>query len=358
MEKLEKKMGVCHLEVVELLKQLIATKSFSKEEDCTANLLFQYLKAKNLYPQRLKNNVWVSSENFDVNKRTLLLNSHHDTVKPVAGWKKDPFEPIVENGKLFGLGSNDAGGALVALLGAFEILNKENLPFNLIYAATAEEEISGKDGIALLLSQLGEIDAGIVGEPTEMNMAIAEKGLVVIDGFAKGIAGHAARNEGVNAIYVALDDIRIIQDFEFEKQSDLLGSVMKSVTMISAGTQHNVIPDECQFTIDVRTNELYTNQEVVGILSGMVQSTLKPRSLRLNSSNIDQKHGLLQSAEKLGLCRYGSPTLSDQALMNFPTVKLGPGKSERSHTADEFIYLEEIAHGIEKYVALIKNLAL
>ncbi|OJJ14845.1 acetylornithine deacetylase [marine bacterium AO1-C] len=342
---------------INLLKQLIATQSFSREEDKTADILEEFIKQQSLTPQRQGNNVWVKSVNFSKDQPTILLNSHHDTVKPVKGWKRDPFEPTEEAGVIYGLGSNDAGASLVSLLATFVYLNAlPDLPYNLIYAATAEEEVSGKNGIASILSELDHIDLGVVGEPTEMQMAIAEKGLIVIDAEAKGKAGHAARNEGENAIYKALQDIQWIQNYQFPKVSEWLGPIKATVTQIEAGYQHNVVPDSCKFVIDVRTQECYSNQEVVDILQQHTQSELQARSLRLNSSGISPDHPIVQRGKTLGLTTYGSPTLSDQALMPFTTIKIGVGDSARSHTADEYIKRSEIEQGIERYIQLLENL--
>jgi len=288
-----------------------------------------------------------------------LLNSHHDTVKPAASYTRNPYEASIENGKLYGLGSNDAGGALVTLMATFlYFYNHENLAYNLIFAASAEEEISGKNGIVLLLPELGDIAVGIVGEPTQMQMAVAEKGLMVIDGVAKGKSGHAAREEGENAIYKAIQDVEYIKQLQLERVSLLLGATKTTVTQISAGTQHNVVPDECRFVVDVRTNECYSNQEVFEILQANTQSELKSRSFRLNSSSIPLNHPLVKRGQQLGLTHYGSPTLSDQALMSFPTLKIGPGDSARSHTADEFIYVQEMEDAFEIYKQLLENLVL
>lgn len=345
-------------ESLSLLKELIAVPSFSREEMNTANLIASFLENKGIVINRIGNNIWVKSKDWDPNRPTLLLNSHHDTVKPVSGWTMDPFQPTIKDGKLFGLGSNDAGASLVALLATFRFFfEQKNCPCNLIFAATAEEEISGKDGIALALPQLGKIDFGIIGEPTQMRMAIAEKGLMVIDGVARGKAGHAAREEGVNALYLALADIQAIQHYSFDQVSTLLGKTKATVTQINAGIQHNVIPDQCQFVIDVRTNERYTNEEVFELLCNVVQSELKARSFRLGSSSIALEHPLVQSGLRLNLAYYGSPTLSDQALIRgFPTVKIGCGKSARSHTANEFIQLNELEEGVEMYISLIRGL--
>ena len=350
-------MGDLVSSITELLKTLIAIPSVSKEEDKTADAITSFMEHHHVPTDRLGNNVWAKNQHFRDDLPTILLNSHHDTVKPVAGWTKNPHNPLLENDKLYGLGSNDAGGSLVALIGAFlHFYNRTDLPFNLIMAATAEEEISGANGIASLLPQLPEIAIGIVGEPTLLQPAIAEKGLMVIDGMAHGRAGHAARNEGVNAIYIALEDIKKIRDYEFPKVSPLLGAVKATVTQISAGTQHNVVPDACQFVIDVRSNECYKNEEIHGLLQGVVKSELTARSYRLNSSGIEEGHPLVRRAMTLSLKPFGSPTLSDQALMSFPTLKIGCGDSARSHTADEFIYLREIEEGVNLYIRLLEGL--
>jgi acetylornithine deacetylase len=343
-------------EAISLLQNLIQTPSFSREEDQTAALIQDFFQNKNIPPQRQGNNIWVINRHYTEGLPTILLNSHHDTVKPVKGWQRDPFSSDIVDGKLYGLGSNDAGGALVSLMATFCHFYDKKLPYNLILAATAEEEISGANGIASILSELGKIDVGIVGEPTLMQMAVSEKGLMVVDGVAHGKAGHAAREEGINALYIALDDIQILRGYVFEKKSDVLGSVKLSVTQIEAGTQHNVVPDTCKFVIDIRSNECYSNQEIYEILQKKVQSELKPRSFRLNSSKIDLKHPLILRGYDLGLRHYGSPTLSDQALMPFQTLKIGPGDSARSHTANEFIFVQEIEDGIDIYIKLLTNL--
>ncbi|MDX2069492.1 MAG: M20 family metallo-hydrolase [Haliscomenobacter sp.] len=343
---------------IDLLKNLIATPSFSREEAPAAECVAAFFTAKNIPFQRHLNNLWAKNHHWQEGKAVLLLNSHIDTVKPATGWQRDPFHPgIEEDDILYGLGSNDAGGPLVSLLATFiHFYERSDLPVNLIMAATAEEEISGANGIAALLSELGQIDFAIVGEPTQMRMAIAEKGLMVIDGKAHGVAGHAAREEGVNAIYIALEDIQLIRTLDLERVSPLLGKVKMSVTQIEAGKQHNVVPDSCHFVIDVRTNECYRNEEVFDLLQSKVQSELKARSFRLNSSGIALEHPLVQSGLQLGLPYFGSPTLSDQALMPFPSLKIGPGDSARSHTADEYIRLSEIRAGIDCYIQLIEGI--
>ena len=343
-------------EAISLLSELIKIPSFSKEEKTTADLLEAFLIEKSLDVQRKGNNVWVKSEEGKSDKPVILLNSHHDTVKPNASYSNDPFTPAQSEGKLFGLGSNDAGGPLVALLFTFLKLTEKEQPYQLIFAATAEEEISGKNGIASILDDLGHIDLGIVGEPTLCQMAIAEKGLMVIDGVAKGKAGHAAREEGINSIYEALPDLEWFRTFQFPKISPTLGKVKMSVTQINAGTQHNVVPDSCNFVVDVRSTEQYSNQEIFEIIQANVKAEVKARSFRLNSSGISEQHPVVKRGKSLGLSAFGSPTLSDQALMPFTTLKIGPGDSARSHTADEFIYLEEIEQGIETYTALLDSL--
>lgn len=316
----------------------------------------QFLHSEGVVTHRKGNNIWAFNLYYDVAKPNVLLNSHHDTVKPVKGWTRDPFSPDLEDGTLYGLGSNDAGGPLVSLIATFlHFYNREDLPFNLILAATAEEEISGSNGIAAVLPELPDVAVGIIGEPTQMQLAIAERGLMVIDAEVTGIAGHAARNEGVNAIYLALKDIDWIRQHDFEKVSRLLGPVKTTVTQIKAGHQHNVVPDRCDFVIDVRTNEYYTNAEVLEYLQIHTQSILVPRSLRLNPSGISEDHPLVQSGITLGMSTYGSPTLSDQALCSFPTVKIGPGNSARSHTADEYIRVAEVEEGIERYIELLEG---
>jgi acetylornithine deacetylase len=344
-------------EAVQLLKQLIAIPSFSKEEQGTARLLHSFFQQKGIEAKRLMNNVWVKNLHFDTAKPTLLLNSHHDTVKPNSTYTKDPFHPLVEDGKLYGLGSNDAGGCLVSLLSAFiYYYNKKDLNYNLILAASAEEEISGRDGIEALLSHIGQIDAAIVGEPTAMNMAIAEKGLLVVDCIVHGKAGHAAREEGENAIYKAIKDIEWFRNYRFEKESAILGPVKMNVTMVHAGTQHNVVPAQCSFTVDIRVNEHYTHEAIVNTIRQHVSCVVTPRSMRLRSTMIDGEHPLVKAGIHLGMKTFGSATLSDKALMQFPALKLGPGESARSHTADEYIYLNEIEEGIDIYINILKQL--
>jgi acetylornithine deacetylase len=346
-------------DAVELLKQLIATPSFSKEEDKTTDIIETFLKSKSVTACKLLNNVWARNKYFDESKPTILLNSHHDTVKPNKGYTLNPFSPIEKDGKLFGLGSNDAGGCLVSLIATFlHFHEQKNLKFNFILAATAEEEISGKNGVEILLSHLPKIDSALVGEPTQMNMAVAEKGLLVLDCTSYGKAGHAAREEGENALYKAMRDIEWFRTYKFDKVSDLLGPMKMSVTIINAGSQHNVIPAECKFTIDVRVNELYSFEEVFNIIKENVQCEVQPRSIRLRSSSIALNHPIVQAGIKLGRKYFGSPTTSDKALMSFPALKMGPGDSARSHTADEFIYFNEIREGIGLYISLLNQLVL
>ena len=338
-----------------LLQQLIATPSFSREEAGTADLIEAFLGSRSIPTHRKGNNIWAYSKHQDESKPFVLLNSHHDTVKPAAGWRRDPFTPAIEGDHLYGLGSNDAGGPLVSLIATFLHFHAtEGLPFNLILAATAEEEISGPNGIASILAELPEIAVGIIGEPTQMQMAIAERGLMVIDAVARGKAGHAARDEGVNAIYLALQDIQWIKEHTFEKISPTLGPVKATVTQIEAGSQHNVVPDTCRYVIDVRTQERYTNREVFDLLQQHTIAELTARSFRLNPSGIPLDHPLVKAGRSLGMETYGSPTLSDQALCSFPTVKIGPGDSARSHTADEYIRLSEVEAGIKKYIELLE----
>ncbi|MBN1924712.1 MAG: M20 family metallo-hydrolase [Prolixibacteraceae bacterium] len=346
-------------ESISLLKQLIKTPSLSGDEEGVANIIRGYLEDCNIPVNVLKNNTWCVNKYWDASKPVILLNSHIDTVKPVDGWEYNPFDVTEEDGKIIGLGSNDAGAPLVSLLAVFKyFFEKEGLPYNLIFAATAEEESSGKNGMALLVNVLERVDFAIVGEPTMMNLAIAEKGLVVFDCIAHGRAGHAARDEGINSIYIAIDDIQKIRNYKYPKVSPLLGSVKMTVTQVEAGFQHNVVPDTCKFVVDVRTNECYTNEEIVDALSELLQSEVKPRSLRLNSSGFDPNHPFVVKAKSLGVECYGSPTLSDQSLMPYPSVKIGPGDSARSHTANEYIYPEEISKGIEKYIVLLEGLKL
>jgi acetylornithine deacetylase len=344
-------------DAISLLTALIATPSFSREEGPTADLIATYLNQQDISFLRNGHNVWAKNRHFDPQKPTLLLNSHHDTVRPNASYTRDPFSPTLEDGKLYGLGSNDAGGCLVSLLGTFvHFYNRPNLSHNLVVAATAEEEISGRGGIEQLWPDLPPITVALVGEPTQMQLAIAEKGLLVLDCTVRGRAGHAARNEGENAIYKAMAAIQWFRSYRYPKVSPLLGPVKQTVTIINAGTQHNVIPDTCSFTADVRVTEQYTLEEVLHIIrTNVPEAEVTPRSVRLRSSGIAINHPLAQAGLALGRTAYGSPTLSDQALIPVPSLKCGPGHSERSHTADEFIYVHEIEDGIAGYVAMLER---
>jgi acetylornithine deacetylase len=344
---------------LELLQQLISIPSFSREEDKTANLLMSFFSFHGMEAHRKGNNVWATNKHFDPSKPTILLNSHHDTVKPNPGYTRNPFSADVENDKLYGLGSNDAGGPLVSLIMTFFYFhNQQNLKYNLIIAATAEEEISGTNGVELIWNDLPKIDFAIVGEPTLTDIAVAEKGLLVLDCVAKGKAGHAAREEGVNAIYKALKDIEWFRNYQFPKISDSLGSVKMSVTVINAGQAHNQVPPECKFTVDVRVTDAYTLEEVLDIIKKHVSCEVVPRSLRLRSSGVPENHPLVMAGNSLGKNLYGSPTTSDQALIPVPSIKMGPGDSARSHSADEFIYVKEIEEGIESYISLLEKIIL
>lgn len=351
------RINLLYEQAVALLKQLIATPSFSKEEEHTAQILEQFFAQQGVKANRFLHNVWAVNKHFDAAKPTLLLNSHHDTVKPNKGYTLDPFIPVEKDGKLFGLGSNDAGGPLVSLISTFlYYYDRADLKFNLLLAATAEEEISGRNGIEALLPELGTIDCGIVGEPTQMHMAVAERGLMVLDAISHGKAGHAAREEGENAIYKALTDIEWFRTHKFPKVSDLLGPVKTSVTVIETDNKaHNVVPAQCKFVVDVRVNELYTFEEVLEVIRANVQCEVQPRSTRLRSTSIALDHPLTKAGINLKRNYYGSPTTSDKALMPFQTLKMGPGDSARSHTADEFIYIDEIKEGIELYIQLLNQ---
>ena len=345
-------------EAKQLLEQLIATPSFSKEEDKTADLIQVYLNQKKVKSERKKNNIWAINAHYDELKPTLLLNSHHDTVKANKGYTLDPFTPIEKDGKLFGLGSNDAGGCLVSLIATFlYYYEHSNLPFNIILLASAEEEISGVDGVELVLPLLPKINFGIVGEPTLLEMAIAERGLLVLDVVATGKLGHAAREEGENALYKILPDIEWFKNYEFEKVSELLGKVKMTVTVIETeNRQHNVVPSSCKLVVDVRVNELYTFEEILATINKHVDATVTPRSLRMRSTGIALDHKLIKAGLSIGKGYYGSVTTSDKALMPFPTLKMGPGDSARSHTADEFIFVNEIQEGINTYIQLIEKM--
>lgn len=346
-------------EYIELLRSLISVKSFSRTEKDAANLMRQFLTNSGIPYETKANNTWARNLHWQQGLPVIVLDSHIDTVKPSGGYTRDPFSADIEDGILYGLGSNDAGGPLVTLLATFmHFYRQENLPFNLIYVASAEEEISGPEGLVSILAELGPFDLAIVGEPTQMQMAIAEKGLMVLDCVAHGKSGHAAREEGDNAIYKAIADIEKLKNFRFPKSSSILGCVKLSVTIINAGTQHNVVPDTCSFVVDVRTNEYYSNQEAFKIIDQLIESEVKPRSLRLNSSGIPVEHPIVQRGIQLGLDYYGSPTTSDQAVIAYPSIKIGPGDSARSHTADEYIHISEMEEGLRIYIELLNDLRL
>ena len=341
-----------------LLQRLIATPSVSREEAAAADIMENAMRSYGLSCHREANNVWAVAPCYDPERKTVLLNAHIDTVRPVSSWTRDPFSPDIVDGTLYGLGANDCGGGLVSLLQVFRLLSNEERSYNLIYLASAEEEVSGANGIARALPLLPKIDVAVVGEPTSLQPAVAEKGLMVLDVVARGRSGHAARNEGENAIYKALDDIIWLRDYRFERVSEFLGPTKMQLTVINSGTQHNVVPDECRMVVDVRTNELYTNHEVFDIICRHLSSEVKARSFRLGSSHIDTSHPIVQRCMAMGMKPFGSPTLSDQALMSFPSLKLGPGDSSRSHSADEFIRLSEIADAIAAYKELLTGLQL
>lgn len=345
-------------EAIALLKTLIAIPSFSKEEDKTAIILNNFLSERKCEVHQIQHNIWAKNKFYDATKPTLLLNSHHDTVQPNKGYTLNPYTPIEKDGNLYGLGSNDAGASLVCLLATFLYYAPlPNLPYNLVFVASAEEEISGHNGIELVQTQLPKIDFGIVGEPTQMEMAIAERGLLVLDVIATGKAGHAAREEGDNAIYKILKDLAWFKEYQFEKESTLLGKVKMTVTAIETDNhQHNVVPSSCKMLVDVRVNELYTFEEILATIGQQVQSTVTPRSLRMRSTGISLDHPLIKAGAALGKGHYGSVTTSDKALMPFPTLKMGPGDSARSHTADEFVKIIEIEEGILTYIQLLEKL--
>jgi acetylornithine deacetylase len=346
-----------HSEAVDLLKQLIATPSFSKEENDTAELITLFFDHHQVPSARVGNNIYAKNKHYDPAKPSILLNSHHDTVRPNKSYTLDPFMAVEKDSRLYGLGSNDAGGCLVSLLAVFmHFYPRENLNHNVVFAASAEEEISGVNGIELVLPYLGQIDFGIVGEPTRMEMAVAERGLMVIDCTALGRPGHAARNEGENALYKALDDINWIRAYQFDRKSPLLGESRMTVTSIETeNKQHNVVPAQCKYVIDVRVNELYTFEEILDGLRNNLKSQFKPRTTRMKPTSIGLDHPLVKAGMALGKGYYGSPTTSDKALMPFPALKMGPGDSARSHTADEYIYLSEIREGIELYINLLNE---
>jgi acetylornithine deacetylase len=344
-------------DAIDLLTQLITIPSFSREEEAASDFLEAFLKGKNRRPYRKGNNVWLLSPDWDDRKPVILLNSHIDTVKPVSGWTKKPFLPENEGDCLFGLGSNDAGASLVSLLYAFLALTQKEQPNNFIFLASCEEEVSGKNGIESVLPELPPVSFALVGEPTGMQAAIAERGLMVLDGTVKGRSGHAAREEGLNAIYEAIPVINWFADTRFPLKSELLGEVKMTVTVLQAGTQHNVIPDECRFTVDIRSNERYTNRELFDFIAARCGCEIQARSFRLNSSSLPEEHPLVQRALLLGRRAFGSPTLSDQALMPFPSLKMGPGLSARSHTADEYVLQSEIREAIDLYIRLLNQLS-
>ncbi|MDR0795268.1 MAG: M20 family metallo-hydrolase [Tannerella sp.] len=343
---------------IDLLRGMIIRPSFSREESEVANFLQTQWEKEGHKVNREGNNLWMIAPGFDAARPTILLNSHIDTVRPVSGWERDPFSPKGDGDYLFGLGSSDSGASVVSLYQAFVILSAQNQPYNLIYVASAEEEISGEYGVEYVLNYLPPITFGIVGEPTGMHPAIAEKGLMVLDCICHGVSGHAARNEGVNAILLAIQAINSLNDISFPQQSDFLGPVKMTTTMIKAGVQHNVIPDRCEFTVDVRSNEYYSNEKIYTTIKNHLDCEVISRGFRMNSSGIDPNHPFVQRAIMLGKKPYGSPTLSDQSLMHFPTVKIGPGDSARSHTADEYILFSEISEAIELYVRLLDRINL
>ncbi len=343
-----------YYDAISLLERMIAIPSVSREEKDVADMLQNVLTEWQLSPKRSGNNLWCLSPDFSPAKPTILLNSHIDTVKPVAGWTLNPFEPTHCDNRLYGLGSNDAGASVVSLLAVFRWLTQHKQHYNLIFLASCEEEVSGRSGIESVLPMLPNIDVAIVGEPTGMQPALAEKGLMVLDAEAIGVSGHAARNEGVNAIYKAIDAINALRNLQFEKKSQLLGPIKVSATVINAGTQHNVVPDVCRFVVDVRTTDAYSNQDTLQIIrEAAPQCTFTPRSTRLNPSSISTEHPLVKRLLTLGKVPFGSPTLSDQALMPFPSLKLGPGDSARSHSADEYICPIEIREAIHTYISLL-----
>ena len=347
---LEQELNNLYSKALQLLKELIAIPSFSKEEDKTASHIEEFFKTNGIKYFRENNNVWAFNQDFDKSKPSILLNSHHDTVRPNSKYTLNPFSPIEKDGKLYGLGSNDAGGCLVSLIAVFlYFYSKKNLTYNLVIAATAEEEISGSGGIESIYKKLGNIDFAVVGEPTEMKLAIAEKGLLVLDCVANGTSSHAAHPNDDNAIMNAIKDIQWVANYKFEKVSPLLGEVKMTTTMINAGSAHNVVPNQCSFTIDIRVNELYTNQEVLDLVQKNLKSLVTARSLRLNSSYMPLDHVFVKAGLKLGRGYYGSPTSSDQAVIPCTSLKIGPGLSTRSHSSDEYIFLEEIREGIKIY---------
>ena len=348
-----------YYDAIDILKGMISRPSFSRDEGLVTDFLQQTWEKAGYKVNRSGNNLWLIAPGFDIEKPTLLLNSHVDTVKPASGWTRDPFTPEeTDEERLYGLGSNDAGASVVSLYECFRVLSEKEQPYNLIFLASCEEEVSGKNGLESVLSKLPPIAFAVVGEPTGMQPAVAEKGLMVLDCVSIGKSGHAARNEGINAIYLAMKDMEWFHTYQFPEKSDFLGPVKMSVTMIHAGTQHNVVPDRCEFTVDIRTNEFYSNERLFELIKQQVGCEVKARSFRLNSTRTDMNHPFVQRALLLGKTPFGSPTLSDQALMPFPSVKMGPGDSARSHAADEYIELMEIREAIDTYVRLLDGLEL
>lgn len=346
-----------HSQAIELLKTLISTPSVSREESAAADIVEAWFRESGFVPNRKGNNVWALARALQPQKPTILLDAHLDTVKPNASWSRNPFEPIIEGDRLYGLGSNDTGGSLVAMLAAFSELAQGEQPYNLVMLASAEEEVTGVGGVRAVLSELPKIDFAIVGEPTSMQPAIAEKGLMVFDCVARGKAGHAARNEGENAIYKAMCDIERLRNFRFERVSEQLGDIKITVTQISAGTQHNIVPDECRFVADVRTTDAYTNEEVVELLQSALECDAVPRSTRVRASAISLAHPLVKAAQAIGRKTFISPTTSDRAIMQgLPALKMGVGESSRSHTADEYVLISEIEEGIALYDKLLDEL--
>lgn len=342
---------------IKLLHQLIAAPSFSKKEHETAQLIENQFKNWGIDTSRKQNNIYAFCENYNTQKPTLLLNSHHDTVKPNSDWTYDPFKSTTQNGKLYGLGSNDAGASLVSLMAVFAYFHKQkNLSHNIVIAATGEEENSGEHGLRSVLQEIGKVDLAIIGEPTGMQMAIAEKGLLVLHCQAIGKSGHAARDTGINAISTAIGDIEWIHSYKFPKESPTLGPVKMTVTVINGGRQHNVIPDKCDFTVDIRSTDVCSNDDILETIKKNISSEITKSSLNLNPSGIPKDHELIVTAKKMGIKLFGSPTLSDQAVLSVPSIKMGPGMSERSHTADEFVYLSEIEEGIKIYIGLLEKL--
>lgn len=351
-----KSIEILTQEAITLLKNLIETPSFSSEEDKTALLIENWFTQNNIPFERENNNVWAFNKHFDKTKPTLLLNSHHDTVKPNQGFTNDPFEAIVKDGKLFGLGSNDAGGCLVSLIATFtHFYSNENLPYNIVMVASAEEESSGKNGLNSVLKHLPELECAIIGEPTLMQLAVAEKGLLVLDIIVKGTASHAAHDNPDNPIYNAIPVIEWFKNYQFEKKSDVLGPVKMTVTQVSAGKQHNVVPAECHLVVDIRVNDRYSNQEILETVRKNLTAEVNPRSMHLNASSIPITHGLVQAGIALGRTTYGSPTLSDQSVLSCKSLKLGPGDSLRSHSANEFIFINEIEEGIQLYIKILSD---